>query len=93
MRFMLTFAIRPEIKARDEAIARFKRTGGEPPKGVKLIGCWTRADFSGGFDLLESDEPQALAQFALMWSDLMELSIVPVLDDASLVPVLHRLGT
>jgi uncharacterized protein DUF3303 len=90
MQFMLTFAIKPETKGRDEAISRFKKTGGQPPKGVKLLGRWTRADFSGGFDLLESDDPQALAEFALMWSDVMELAIAPVLDDQALGAVLAR---
>jgi hypothetical protein len=31
MKFMLTFSIKPEVKGRDEAIARFKATGGQPP--------------------------------------------------------------
>jgi len=92
MKFMLTFAIKPEIKGRDEAIARFKKTGGQPPKGAKLIGRWTCADFSGGFDLIESDDATALTEFALMWSDLMELRLVPVIEDAQLGEVLGRMG-
>ena len=55
MKFMLTFTLKPETKGRDAAIARFKKTGGQPPKGVKLPGRWTAADFSGGVDLLEGD--------------------------------------
>ena len=90
MKFMLTFAIKPEAKGRDQAIARFKKTGGQPPKGVKLLGRWTAADFSGGFDLLESDDVKALTEFALMWSDLMELKIVPVAEDTDLTEVLKR---
>jgi uncharacterized protein DUF3303 len=92
MKFMLTFSWAPDTKTRDEAIARFKTTGGLPPKGVTLLGRWTRADFGGGFDLLETDDPQALAEFALMWSDLMDLEIVPVLDDEALGAVLQRIG-
>jgi hypothetical protein len=92
MKFMLTFTIKPETKARDEAIARFKKTGGQPPKGVKLLGRWTAADFSGGFDLLESDDTKSLTGFALMWSDLMELRIVPVLEDAEVTEALQRAG-
>ncbi len=92
MKFMLTFTIKPEAKGRDEAIARFKKTGGQPPKGVKLLGRWTAADFSGGFDLLESDDVKALTEFALMWSDLMELKIVPVAEDTDLIEVLKRTG-
>ena len=91
MKFMLTFTIK--LEGRDEAIARFKKTGGQPPKGVKLLGRWTAADFSGGFDLLESDDVKALTEFALMWSDLMDLNIMPVLEDAELSEVLKRLDS
>lgn len=90
MKFMLTFSIKPEVKGRDEAIARFKATGGQPPKGAKLIGRWTAADFSGGFGLLESDDVKALTEFSLMWSDVMELRIVPVIEDADLGETLGR---
>jgi Protein of unknown function (DUF3303) len=90
MNFMLTFAIKPEAKGRDEAIARFKATGGPAPKGAKLLGRWTCADFSGGFVMLESDDGKALTEFALAWSDLMELKIVPVIEDAELGEVLNR---
>jgi hypothetical protein len=92
MKFMLTFAIKPETKGRDEAIARFKKTGGQPPKGAKLIGRWTAADFGGGFDLIESDDVQALTEFSLMWSDIMELRLVPVIEDGELGGVLARIG-
>jgi len=92
MKFMMTFHWKPDTKTRNEGIARFKKTGGLPPKGAKLLGRWTRADFSGGFDLLESNDSQALAEFALMWSDLMELTIVPVLEDEPLAEVLERIS-
>lgn len=92
MKFMLTFTMKPNTNQRNEAIARFQKTGGIPPAGAKLLGRWTRADFSGGFDLLESDDPKALVEFALMWSDLMELEIVPVVEDQDLSDVLKRAG-
>jgi len=48
MKFMLTFTFKPEVKGRDEAIARFKKTGGQPPKGVKLLGRWDSRRFQRG---------------------------------------------
>ena len=87
-----TFAMKPETKGRDEAIARFKRTGGQPGKGATLIGRWTAVDFSGGFVLMESNEPEALTAFSLQWSDVMELRLVPVIEDAGLGEVLARIG-
>ena len=90
MKFILTFSMHPDGKAREEAIARFRATGGQPPKGAKLLGRWTAADFSGGYDLLESDDVKALTEFSLMWSDLMALKITPVIEDAELGEVLSR---
>ena len=90
MKFMMTFEWTPDTKTRAEAIARFSKTGGLPPNSAKLLGRWTRADFSGGYDLIDTEDPQALAEFALQWSDLMQLTIVPVLDDAALSEVLTR---
>jgi len=55
-----------------------------------LVGRWTRADLGAGFDLLETDDMKKLTEFAYQWSDLMELDIVPVLDDAELSEVLGR---
>lgn len=84
MKFMLTFSWAANAQVRNEGIARFQKTGGLPPQGVKLLGRWTKADLSGGFDLLETDDPKKLVEFAHMWSDLMHLEITPVLEDAEL---------
>jgi len=92
MKFMLTFRFTPDKEKRNEAIARFLKTGGLPPKGAKLLGRWTRLDFSEGYDLLESDDPKALTEFALAWNDIMEIEIVPVLEDQALSEVLKQVA-
>lgn len=92
MKFMQTYTIPSDKEKRNEAIARFQKTGGQPPQGAKLLGRWTSADFSGGYALLESENPQALTEFALMWSDVLELTIVPVLEDQEVSEVLKRAG-
>ena len=88
MKFMLTYRFEPET--RDEAIARFKATGGRTPKGAQLLGRWTTADLNGGFALLESYDIKALVEFTLGWSDLMELEIVPLIEDNELREVFDR---
>jgi hypothetical protein len=92
MKFMLTFTGTPDPQTRAEVIARFQKTGGLPSEaeGVKLLGRWTRADLSGGFALLEADDPKRLAAFAYLWSDLMDLKIFPVLDDQELMATLQK---
>jgi hypothetical protein len=42
------------------------------------------ADLSGGFALLETDDATKPLEFAYMWEDLMDLEILPVLDDQEL---------
>lgn len=90
MKFMLTFTMKPET--RDTAIGRFLKTGGRPPKGATLRGRWTRADLNGGYVLLESDDPTAVTEFALAWSDLTDLAVVPVVEDQELTQVFTRAG-
>ena len=92
MKFMITYDWGPDAEVRATGIERFQRTGGLPPAGVELLGRWTRVDDSGGFVLVETDDATGLAQFALMWSDLMEITCVPVIDDAELAAVLSRQG-
>ncbi len=92
MKFIMTFTWDPDADKRAEAVARFQKTGGLPPKGVKLLGRWTRSDLSGGFDLVETDDARTLAEFSWQWNDLMRLEIHPVLEDAELAEVLRRVG-
>lgn len=90
MKFMMSFSWSPDPQRRAEGIDRLKRQGTRLPEGVRLLGRWTRADLGGGFDLLETEDPSRLAEFAYQWSDLMELNITPVLEDAELAAALQR---
>jgi hypothetical protein len=90
MKFIMTFSWKPDPKTPSDVVARFQKVGLHPPKGVKVLGRWTRADLSGGYDLLETDDTTALADLSLMWCDLMELSIVPVLEDGEVAQVFKR---
>ena len=88
MRFILTFTV-PSV-TRDTAMARFLETGGQPSPGVTLLGRWPQLDLCGGVVLLESEAPQALTPFAHGWSDVVELTMAPVLEDQALSDVLKR---
>jgi hypothetical protein len=89
MKFMLTYALKQET--RNAAIARFLKTGAQPSKGVSLLGRWHRLDMSGGFLLLESTDSKAMAKFSSEWSDVCDLAVVPVNEDAELGEVLGAL--
>lgn len=87
MKYMMTFDWLPGSDHRTAGIERFKREGSQMPQGVQLIGRWTKADLSGGYVLLETDDAKALAAFAYRWSDLMRLTAAPVLDDPAIAAV------
>jgi hypothetical protein len=46
MTFILTFPLLPVT--RDEAVARFLDTGGQPPPAVTLLGRWAQLELCGG---------------------------------------------
>jgi hypothetical protein len=80
----------PNAQKRAEGIARFQKTGGLPPEGVRLLGRWTKADLSGGFDLLETEDSKKLIEFAYMWGDLMDLSVFSVSEDNEISEALQN---
>jgi hypothetical protein len=92
MKYLCYFTWEADTQKQSEGIRRFKETGGQPPLGTKLLGRWIHADFSGGVVLLESNDPKALTEFGLMWSDVMALKLIPVVEDEDLIEVLTRAG-
>ena len=63
---------------RDEIIKLRLEQGHGAPEGTKVLGQWTRLDGSGGYTLYETDKPDFM--WTMMWSDLLDMDIVPVLD-------------
>jgi hypothetical protein len=92
MKYLCYYSWGPNAQHQTEAIRRFKAAGSKTAQDLTLIGRWTQADFMGGVAVMECDDPKALTEFALMWSDVMELRVVPVLEDQELAEVLERAG-
>jgi hypothetical protein len=80
MKFMTTWAALPG--AAHECIELFLAGQAAPQEGVTLLGRWHNVDFSGGYTLVETDDAVALHRGSARWADLLELSIVPVIEDA-----------
>jgi hypothetical protein len=78
MKYMVTWTISPaNYKA---AVERFLKTGAPAPKGMKTLGRWHTAGSSRGFHLVEGSEA-ALAEINADWADLLDLQVVPVVED------------
>jgi hypothetical protein len=78
MKFMIMWKASPVHYT--TAVKRFLKTGAPAPKGLKTIGRWHTAGSSRGFHLVEGSEA-ALAEINAEWADLLELEVVPVVED------------
>lgn len=84
MKFMSTWTLLPgSVRA---AAEQFLASGGGEPEGVILLGRWHNVDCSGGFSLYEASNPAALHLGAAKWADLLETTIVPVIEDGEAGP-------
>jgi len=87
MKYMTTWTIRPEnMKA---TINRFMTDNPQTP-GAKIIARWHVLGTGMGFTLWESDDPLAAAKEGLSWSDLVDLKVYPVVDDATIAKALGK---
>jgi hypothetical protein len=90
LKFVLTYEV--PYDTRDEAIKRFRKTQGAAPSGITLLGRWHRADVSAGYVLVETNDPAAIADFALEWSDVLRLTATPVIEDMQLAAAFETLS-
>lgn len=70
-----------------DAEARFLKTGGAPPAGVKVIGRWHGMS-GGGVAIAEAGDAKPLYTWMNGWNDLLEFEITPCLDDTEAGEVL-----
>lgn len=73
---------------RDTVRPRFKETGAPPPPGVDMLGRWHNAAGNGGFFLVETDDPVALARWLQEWTDVIDFEVVPVVTDEQVSEVI-----
>ena len=80
MKILSPYSVRPGcIK---EAAHRFLTGKGLHVEGATLIGRWHKSDASGGVAIYEVENPAVFSRNALEWSDVLEVTHTPVLDDA-----------
>jgi hypothetical protein len=84
MKFMSTWALLPgSVRT---AAEKFLAGEATPVSGVTILGRWHSADCSGGFALYETDNAALLHLGAAKWADLLEITTVPVIEDAEAGP-------
>ena len=86
MLFIFSWTHAPAV--RDVTIKQFMATGGMPPAGIDMLSRYHNLDGSGGFAICQSTDAAALHSWALDWNFLMEIKIVPIMDDETISGVL-----
>ena len=76
--------------ARKGTIKKFMETGGMPPEGATMLSRFHNVDGTGGFAIVESDSPAALADYALDWNGMIQINITPLMDDETISSVLGK---
>ena len=89
MKFISTWTIPPGNV--NPAIERFLKTGGKAPEGVKILGRWFGMD-GRAFAVSEATDAKAMYQWFAEWTDLLELTVTPCVEDAEAGPVLAALA-
>ena len=84
MKFMLTWKVHPE--KRHNVLAAFSQmTAAEDAADmggkIRLIGRWHNVAEFSGVAIYESDDPIAMANWALNWNSVLDAVVCPVLDD------------
>ena len=87
MKFMTVWTIRPENM--QGCVKRFLEANPQVP-GVKVISRMHVLGSGMGFTYWEADDPVAASKEALAWSDLIDLKVYPVVDDATIAQALGR---
>lgn len=65
---------------------RLEKKGNALSPGMKKLGEWFDVGGGRGFILLEGDDPKAALTSTLVWSDLMKMEVVPLVDIKTVFP-------
>ncbi len=88
MKFISTWKFLPG--AVPAAAKQFLETGAPPPEGATILGRWHKSDLSGGFVLVETDDPKTGYETAVQWAETLQMDTTPVLGDDEIGPILAK---
>lgn len=78
---------------RNEAIARFVDGAAlEEPDGISLVSRWHSVAGGLGCSVVETDDPAAIMDWLLSWSDLLSYEVEPVITDEEFGGLLGKHG-
>jgi len=88
MKFMATWKVAPEHQR--VAARRFIAGGAQPPEGMQILGRWHAPGSAMGFAPCETDDLVLVAAHLAEWGNLLELNVIPVIEDEAAGVALAR---
>ena len=83
MKFLITYSSTPSV--REEGYKAFAQMSGADDAadhpGVTIIGRWHNVGQGSGLAICESSDAAAVHAWAFNWNKLLDVDVVPVLDD------------
>jgi hypothetical protein len=64
---------------------RFRDQGRLAPAALRYVSSWVTTDMTTCYQLMECDDPSALAEWMDQWRDLADFEAVPVMTSAQAV--------
>jgi hypothetical protein len=69
---------------------RFQEKGRMMPEGLKYVGSWIESNFDRCFQLMECDNLSAIQEWVLVWGDLCDFEIVPVVPSKETAELVNK---
>ena len=88
MLFMSVYKWEPASGA--EVTARRVEKGAIVPPGMKIVGEWSSLALGRVFRLVEVDDPRAMLQACMAWSDLGKIEIFPVMETEEVMKLIPK---
>lgn len=58
---------------------RFRERGRMAPPGLEYLGSWVQVETGRCFQLMETEDPRLIEEWASNWRDLVEFELIPVI--------------
>jgi hypothetical protein len=82
----MLYMVVERFKNRDAAAVyqRFRDKGRMAPDGLEYVSSWVEPNQDRCFQLMKTEDPALLEQWAANWSDLVDFEFVPVITSAEM---------
>ena len=70
--------------------AHLRDKGRGLPDGLKYVDSWVEPNFDRCFQLMECDDASAIQEWVLVWGDLADFEIVPVVASKETAELVNR---